>query len=76
MENATCFFESDGVCRVIAVDKCTVYRKHICSFCKTQEEVEKGRKDAFARLNRLPLELQAYIAEKYYGGKKPWEAEG
>ena len=43
-----------------------------CAFYKTAEQLREERRRAYMRIASLASELQAYIADTYYQGTKPW----
>lgn len=43
-----------------------------CPFCRSEEEAAAEREKSDARLRSLGEAGQRYIAEKYYGGTRPW----
>ena len=57
-------------CRVLCVDRC---RGEACPFKKSREQLDAERARAYERLSNLNDEEQTRIAEKYFGGKMPWE---
>lgn len=46
-----------------------------CKFYATADQARAGRSRAGERLRHLPEDRQQEIAEKYYGGRKPWEVK-
>ncbi len=70
MEDNQCFALKGGKCTALNI--CVCYGK--CSFYKTEEEHERGRLAAFARIARLPYGEQYIIAEEYYSGAYPWHS--
>jgi len=45
----------------------------VCGFHKTRKAVKASLRVANARLASLSHDEQLYIADKYYGGKMPWQ---
>lgn len=43
-----------------------------CPFRKTEQELDKSKGKANARLQKLPLNEQKYIAERYFKNKRVW----
>lgn len=63
-----CVFEHGIKCVALTEKRCEG-----CSFRKTKEEAEEGRKRARRRISSLSREQQIYIYDKYYGKGKVWE---
>ncbi|MET0017794.1 hypothetical protein [Oscillibacter sp.] len=55
----------NGKCRWLNVPKCSGTK---CSYCQRQNSLEKAQK----RLRSLDEATQERIAQKYYGGFRPW----
>lgn len=68
--NERCFAMKCGECRVLD-SKCPGYAA--CSFYKPKWKYEKDQRLAYVKLAALPFDRQTYIADKYFGGKMPWE---
>ena len=58
-----CAFSSGRKCAVL-----TRYTCAWCSFYKTRQQLDEGRKKAAERLKTLPDTKQMYITAKYYEG--------
>ena len=56
-----CAFEWGSKCSALKEKQCEK-----CSFRKTAEQLEKGRKKARIRILNLPTETRTWIREKYY----------
>ena len=54
-------------CKILDKDRCMR-----CSFYINRVNAVKKRRAANARLRRLPIIQQEYIADKYYDGNAPW----
>lgn len=69
--NEKCFaLQRNGKCR--AVDgNCPGHAA--CAFYKPRWKFEKDQRLAYCKLAALPGERQREIADKYYGGRMPWE---
>ena len=65
-----CVFKKNASCAVLVNGKCKK-----CSFCKTERQLEEGRRKAKERIRTLTKEEQEYIDEKYYSDKKGLRAE-
>jgi len=68
--NVNCYaFRSGSECKILENNsRCG---KH-CSFRKTEEELIADRQKALNMLASLSFEMQLYISDKYYQGKRPW----
>lgn len=61
-----CAFDmEEGKCAVLTEKSCEK-----CSFFKSKERLEEGRKKAEKRMKSLPKEQQAYIYDKYYSKRQ------
>lgn len=56
-----CAFEHGENCKAL-----THKKSGECSFAKTQQQLDAGRKKAADRLRSLPKETQTWINDKYY----------
>lgn len=56
-----CIFSSYEGCKILKREHCRG-----CTFKKTQEQLDKGRKKARKRIDSLPMIKRLYINEKYY----------
>ena len=65
--------QKNGKCRAID-GHCPGYE--LCAFYKPLKQYEQDQQLTYQRLAGLPKEQQDYIADRYYRGKMPWEAEG
>lgn len=63
-----CTFNRQTKCAALSTYKCEK-----CSFRKTKEELEAGRRRAMFRIENLPQDVQRAIDDKYY--KKRQETE-
>lgn len=70
--NQGCAGLKDGKCTWLRGGKCG---NGTCSFYQTKEQAETSRKKWNNRLAGLVQSQQAYIADKYHGGKMPWLQE-
>ena len=61
---------SCGECKALESGSCLN-----CSFYINRASAVSKRRASNARLRKLPIAQQAYIAEKYYGGKAPWATD-
>ena len=56
-----CVFKvSNTKCAILTKKECSR-----CSFCKTREELEEGRKKVRERIANLPVDVKTRIQEKY-----------
>ena len=58
---AKCFADVNGECSALKIKDCKG-----CTFYKTKEEAEKGRKKALIRIQSLDKDITDYIIDKYY----------
>lgn len=68
----------DKACRYDQGDECRILSEKFCPGCrfyKTQREYLKQIAKNEDRLNALPPEHQANIAEKYYKNQIPWRTK-
>ena len=56
-----CTFNRLTKCAALSTYKCEK-----CPFRKTKEQLEAGRRRAFARIESLPRDVQKAIEDKYY----------
>ena len=56
-----CAFDNGNKCIALCKKQCVG-----CTFRKTEEEVQEGRRKAKERIKRLPLITRIYITRKYY----------
>lgn len=59
-----CVFKKENGCMILTHGKCQK-----CSFMKTREELDNGRRKASERIKSLPMVEKEYIQEKYYDQK-------
>ena len=59
-----CAFDFEDSCKALKEKNCRG-----CHFYKTQEELEKGRRDATQKVSKLSPEERNYIRHKYYDGR-------
>lgn len=71
--NDKCFAQRPGGVCIAAIGVCPGYGA--CPFYKTKRQHREGRRQANGRIRRLPAEIQAKIANKYYDGDMPWRGE-
>ena len=67
----------DERCFAMHWGECSALKVHCpgrqaCAFYKPRWLMEKEQRRIYRRLNCLPMERQAQIAEKYYDGEMPW----
>ena len=60
-------------CKRLVVDICLGDK---CPFKQTSKQQEEAQRIVFKRLDSLDLQLQLYIADKYYNGSMPWQKGG
>lgn len=60
-----CVFEHGEYCEALTCKECKG-----CSFRKTEEELNKGRRKVLCRLYMLPASKKRYISSKYHKGKR------
>lgn len=65
-----CVFKKNSKCSVLVNGVC-----QNCSFCKTQRQLEEGRRKAKERIRSLPKDESAYIYDKYYSDPRGLRAE-
>lgn len=65
-----CFAMKKNGCSVLVEKKCPGAEK--CAFYKSTKQFKEGQAAANARLARLPLVQQRYIADTYYNKAFPW----
>ena len=68
MEN--CAFNNGDTCMALTYKQCEG-----CSFYKTREEVDAGRKKAKERIDKLPNEVHNHISRKYYSSGRAYRGD-
>lgn len=58
-----------GRCTCLSLPRC---RGPKCPFQKSARSLQGVLSQTYRRLSALDEATQAHIAEKYYGGKRPW----
>lgn len=69
MQNDTCVFNRGKECAALTYRRCPA----ACKFAKTESELKAGVDAANERVRSLRYGVQQHLAEKYYGGKPPWD---
>lgn len=71
--NETCFGRRKGAeCAILEAGVCRGQYAS-CPFYNPRWKVEQERRLALQRIATLPREQRAYISEKYFQGRTPWE---
>ena len=63
----------NGKCVALTGEQCAGYA--VCSFYKPIWKHAQDVARVNQRLNRLPIQKQRAIAEKYHNGEMPWKGE-
>ena len=72
--NERCFaHRRNGKCAALTCEQCAGYA--VCSFYKPIWKQAQDVARVNQRLNRLPIQKQRAIAEKYHNGEMPWKGE-
>lgn len=58
-----------GRCTKLNISNCQGEK---CTFKQTREEEIDSLRNAYQRLAGLKMDVQYYIANRYYGGQMPW----
>ena len=68
-----CAFDKENGCAALKEKPCMIGKP--CSFFKSREKLEEGRKKAMKRVRSLPINQKRHIFDKYYTGTIPPVAE-
>ena len=69
-----CVYNRGSTCS--ALERMLCRNGNPCAIYKTEKDVELAEKRTIARLNSLPEEKQTEIADRLFGGFRPWKGEG